>query len=273
MKVRIVILTFIILLVGHYFLIPYIESSKFYNFSFQNRNISRFQNIIYENNQNYDLILFGSSMSASLNTKVLQENSINLSAEGETIFSGIKVANYTKMTSKTYLIEVNALYRTDLNRLTDIVLNPVKFQLRKHVEQFRETNRPDNLLANLIMRVEDKLKFKPYSNKSKLFEGRVKDFEFLNDSSIVSSNIYRLEKFIKDNFKNEIIFYELPFDSGLESSVKAVYVRNKAKDLAIEHELLYIDIPDSINFDSPDYIHLSPVSMRKYEAFLKNKLR
>lgn len=273
MRVRIVILTFIILLVGHYALIPYIESSKFYNFSFQNRNISRFQNIVYENNQNCDLILFGSSMSASLNTKVLHKNSINLSAEGETIFSGIRVANFTKMTSKTYLIEVNALYRSDLNRLTDIVLNPVKFQLRKYVEQFREKNRPDNLLAHFVMRVEDKLKFKPHYNHSSIVQAKKESFEEIGDSAIIQANIGKVSEFIKSHSNQKIIFYELPFDTDLQTSAKALYVRNKVKNLATEHELLYINIPDSINFDSPDYIHLSPLSMRKYEAFLKNILR
>jgi hypothetical protein len=212
-------------------------------------------------------------MSASLNTKLLHENSVNLSAEGETIFSGIKTADYTQMTSKTYLIEVNALYRSNLNRLTDIILNPVKFQLRKHVEQFREKNRPDNLLANFVMRVEDKLKFKPHYNRTSIIQAKKESFEEIEDSAIVQANIGKLSKFIKTHPNQKIIFYELPFDSDLQTSVKALYVRNKAKNLAIEHQLLYIDIPDTISFDSPDYIHLSPVSMRKYEDFLKNKLR
>ena len=252
--------------------VPYIEESDFYNFSFQNRNISRYQNIIYDTKKKFDLILFGSSMSASFNTKTINENSINLSAEGETIFSGIKIDEKTEIEGKSYLIEINALYRSDENRLTDIILNPAKFLLRKHIKQFRENYRPDDLLASIIMRIEDKLNFKFYKNESKILSERFQAFNNLNDSLLIIENIRKLETFIKKKQNQNIILFELPFDDNLEKSKKAVFIRRKIRDLASFYNILFIEIPENMEFNTPDYIHMELNSMREFESYLRSEL-
>lgn len=245
----------------------------------QNNQIAA-QSYLYNNTNNIENIIVGSSMAFWIVTDSL-DNFYNLALGGESPREGLDVIKKKEIYPKRVFIEINLILKENQTDFFDILYNPIMYPLRKETTIFRDGKQPLPLASTLL---ESKiLKYIiptniPFFNIKKdrisavqISEPKNKKEELSCSLNSFSSATKPLKEYIDDLKRHgtEIIFFEMPTEKIDCRSKKEPQYRTIAKILFPPEEYIYIPSPECGSYKTTDGVHLGKVEALRYTRYFK----
>lgn len=245
----------------------------------QNNQIAA-QSYLYNNTNNIENIIVGSSMAFWIVTDSL-DNFYNLALGGESPREGLDVIKKKEIYPKRVFIEINLILKENQTDFFDILYNPIMYPLRKETTIFRDGKQPLPLASTLL---ESKiLKYIiptniPFFNIKKdrisavqISEPKNKKEELSCSLNSFSSATKPLKEYIDDLKRHgtEIIFFEMPTEKIDCRSQKEPQYRTIAKILFPPEEYIYIPSPECGSYKTTDGVHLGKVEALRYTRYFK----
>ena len=143
------LLTAVVILFGYHFLLPHL-SHRFYQILGQQRgNFLREEGYVSDPRQDTNVIV-GSSMSQTLNDRILGPNYTKLTFPGNSVLTALQIIDRSGKTPNLVLIETNACWKDADPELLHDAFNAWSVNLRKVSPIFAEEGRPVNFLAGIV---------------------------------------------------------------------------------------------------------------------------
>ncbi len=242
------------------------------------------QSYLYNNTDNIENIIVGSSMAFWIHTDSLN-NFYNLAFGGESPKEGLNVIKRKGVYPKRVFIEINLIVRENETDFYDILYNPIMYPLRKKTTIFRDGKQPltlaTALLESRVLRpiIPSNIPF--FNIKRKEAVKTIKIDEPINNkkrSSHFSDNnnqvIELLKEYIDDlkEHGTEVIFFEMPSESIDCNSKKEPQYRTTAKTLFPPEEYIYIPNPECGSYKTSDGIHLRGDEALRYTRYFRRQV-
>lgn len=240
------------------------------------RNNIRHEGFLY-NDTIFDTVMVGSSMSALVDLDVIAKNSYNLTSEGGTFISGLKLIKKKKKLPKCVLIETNSLVRNENELITKPFAIDLINQIRADIPLFQSKNRLGCQFVHESLPVFGKLSSILPADKVIAIDKhgmvRQKTISKIEEREL-KYNIEQLESFLDFAEHNniEVIFIELPYLKEVEDPF---FPKAQAKVQSYAKKSFVRNIT-SIGFEDfllTDRVHLSLESAKNYTYWLKNKVK
>jgi hypothetical protein len=254
-------------------------------------NIIKAQKFIYDDQDSYDNIIVGSSISCRLVMDSLP-NTYNLSFSGQSIFDGLEVLRQKNKFPKNIFIEMNFVLRPENENFTSSLNSPILYYPKKILPSLREDKQPIAIIgeqlsfrftAKLIGKTKSILGItqKKVNNKKynvffdKILKKEIENYSTLPVPLVLNQSFSNLEIYIKELKKKgvNIIFFEMPVDSRLNNLPGAKLIRKTFFEYFPKTRYHYVPIPDSIKYKTTDGIHLNKVDALRYTIYLRNSAK
>jgi hypothetical protein len=233
-------------------------------------NIIKSQSYTFDN-QNYESVIVGSSLSARLDLTNIS-NIYNLSMAGGSLFDGLNIIQQKKQLPKNIYIEMNVAERPANEMLLESITNPATNVIKKNIPIIREENQPVGVLISYIFyKLEGKnvVHKKDEAVLKKLVEEEVTNNNNNMDSIVMNKNMMDLKNEIQkfENLGVKIIFFELPVNEEVCNLIRPSQIRNTFFINFPSNKYKYILQPNCKGYKTTDGKHLSTEEVREYMRY------
>ncbi|HEY4799760.1 MAG TPA: hypothetical protein VII99_11835 [Bacteroidia bacterium] len=250
-------------------------------------------NIIKAQSYLYDTVtpgnlLVGSSLAAELIPDSMP-GICNLAFSGQSIYDGIRLAEFKKQYPKNIFIEMNVAFKKEDKNFTSLLCGPLPFYLKKQFPQMREQSQPVSLLGVVftvkLFSAIDHFFHKPTpAASSEMNEPNALFTELLNAQKKAYSEPLP-EDFTTGGFAElkqqvnrlaehhtKIIFFEMPVDTSLRNLPRAKKLREMFYQAFPPSNFNYI-LPTPDVCETKDGVHLSYAEAQHFSAYINDRIK
>ncbi len=251
-------------------------------------NIVKAQKFIYNENDSFQNVIVGSSLSCRLIMDSIPQT-YNLSFGGQSIFDGLNILNHVDKLPKNVFIEMNFVLKAEDENFTSS-LNSILYYPKKKLLSLRDDKQPIGIIGSKISyrltgRIIGHAKF--FFNLTKKKDNNVDDlFPKMLQLQIDYYLKIPSELLIKESFRNlkvyvselekkniNVVFFEMPLNNQLNILPRACLIRKTFYEIFPESKYKYISMPDSEKFVTSDGVHLTGEEAVIYTMYLKEKMK
>ena len=285
-----IIVTFI-LFAGYSLFVIYLAPKWWYasQYTLQG-NIIKAQDYMYGNNDSCENVIVGSSLSCRLIMDSLPQT-YNLSFAGLSIYEGLNILTRKQHLPKNVFIEQNEVMRYADKPFISGLNSRILFHLRKSFPVMRADKQPLGVMGEQINIITQGFLWMYRSllfprnetirkaNKKEIYLNMLslqKDsYSQIPDERLIKERFNSLNKYIAKLERRGVnfIFFEMPVDSALNYLPTATTIRQTFRNYYPESKYQYIPIPDSVNYETSDGLHLVRSAALSYTVYLKSKIK
>lgn len=227
-------------------------------------------------------VITGSSLSLSLNSEEIFNDSYNLSLAGLNSILGLEVIIDKEPYPKIVMVELNRLIINKNNNFENYLYNPVTFFLKRHFKVFRTKYQPIRYIGCFSLLVHDKILYeyrkffgevKPSIKTRYFVQPKVLEkSEILNEEVVLEKANKLIDLLQKLNSHGvEIILFTMP-SKTLDGSPSDQLILSKMRDVCKEENYHWIE-PYEQKYTTYDGVHLTHESAKIYAAFIREQLK
>jgi len=260
----------------------------------QQEYFAKSQDLLYNSDFTGKNVIVGSSLTKAA---IVEKDTIGLEEIGlptRSSFDGLNLINFKNQKPKCIYIETNYIQRDEKKKYSLFLFSPEQFYPKKYFASLREDSQPLTLFGSYISKllnpyfkllIPNKKLPKPKASKNvdknvvdegfnKIFANTKKDYSSIPDSFLLHQMLNKLDSFVIDYTKKgiTIVFVELPVNEALLNSPRSTVIRNAFYHKFPKNKYHYIDVPDSLHFQTIDGIHLTATEAKTYTAYFKSKM-
>ena len=218
-------------------------------------------------------VIIGTSLSAEIITDSLA-GFYNLSMSGMSSLDGLNLIFKRKELPHNVFIEINYFYKTKNDAFISLYDSKIEQFFKKNILALRDEDQPVGLLMSYLKSSGNKNTGADPVVPKKIFvellNNQIKEYS-LPDTSLIKNSLLELKRYVAKLKLSgiNVIFYEMPTNPLLETSLRANIVRH----LIIENfsNSRFIKIPDG-NYDTMDGVHLKKNDAIKYTNYFKREV-
>ncbi len=252
-------------------------------------NFIKAQHFLYDNTDSYQSIIIGSSLSSRLIMDSLPKT-YNLTLGGQGIVDGLNILSHKSNLPKNIFIEMNLALRPENKEFTTSLNSPIMFYPRKMIASLREDKQPLAILGLIQIVTIMKLKSLGYLNKKnekknpdkssqtnalfpEMLKLQIAAYSKSPDEEDLLKSFNLLTNYVKsmEDRGANIIFFELPVNPQLEKLPYAVAIRDRFYKYFPRSKYKYVSLPDLLEPETSDGIHLKPDEALKYTIYFKDE--
>ena len=244
----------------------------------EQRNVVTAEEFLYEDGEQADTIIAGSSMSKRLIVDSLSGKYYNLALEGMSPVDGLRLISRMKRAPRLLLVETNTLDKLPDEGFINKIEKPVLSWIRKYVPFTRVKYQPIGVLKSLV---RDTYVPTPVAEPvdtvliTKLVQERL---GILNDISPQADNalknaIENAETYIRAlrSKGTRIVFFEIPMDPRLQNTAYYCRIRELIKLRFPASDYEFVDFPVD-SYQTTDGVHLPRQESLRYTKHLHKHL-
>ncbi|MBP0014843.1 MAG: hypothetical protein J7545_05520 [Roseofilum sp. SBFL] len=244
-------------------------------------NMINAENYVYKQSVNTEMVMVGSSLTATLDEELMGSNVVNLSMRGGCTQTGLEVVKEQSSPPKILLVEINETIQREMDRdLIDSLYNPFLYFLRMNFPMFRQEYRPVSTFVYALKQWSQGNRQSGQSTDSPLRETQIQRVKVqwgipLSDEK--KELILEQAKIIQNQLSeigsngSRIILFNMPGEPGLDNTVQKQQVRELMKDLFPSDRFEWLSNPQR-GWKTSDGVHLTTDDAQEYALFLKKQL-
>jgi len=246
---------------------------------FQNQWIENYataEGFIYQK-QPIQTVVVGSSMTARLNEVELGQGVYNLSFNGGSALTGLRIIKESMFIPETILVETNILERAVNKDMLNSLFTPIVWRIKRYLISLQYTYQPINIILSFIktrsMAESVVISDKPI-NKKQLEFGIKRHRENGNNVGLFGvEDLFEQQEMIDYFSKSgvKILFFQMPVHKKVLSSKK--YKKRKIIMQQMFPETTSYWINEQHQFETIDGIHLTLNSAYKFSKLLKDRIK
>jgi hypothetical protein len=242
------------------------------------RNVVKAEEYLFEDGQQADVLILGSSMASRLVVDSLPGDYFNLAMAGMSIFDGLSLLEKSARKPKVVVIETNVVLR-DLNEdLRRDLFDPVTYASKKYIPFLRKKYQPVAVLKALMRDgigvKQDAALFKPPKH---IFDqevaGVMKNNANTPDETLVKRKFEELQKGVRklESDKIHVVFFEMPFYNEAENLAEPTILRANFQTYFPSSAYDYIVNPED-EYETTDGVHLGGSEAIRYTHYFRQQL-
>ncbi len=244
-------------------------------------NMINAENYIYKQSVNTEMVMVGSSLTATLDEELMGSNVVNLSMRGGCTQTGLEVVKEQSSPPKILLVEINETIQREMDRdLIDSLYNPFLYFLRMNFPIFRQEYRPVSTFVYALKQWSKGNRQSGQSTDSPLREAQIQRVKVqwampLSDEK--KELIIEQAKIIQNQLSeissngSRIILFNMPGEPELDNTVQKKQVRELMEKLFPSDRFEWLSNPQR-SWKTSDGLHLTADYAQEYALYLKKQL-
>ncbi|MDB9519609.1 hypothetical protein PN466_21940 [Roseofilum reptotaenium CS-1145] len=244
-------------------------------------NMINAEKYVYKQSVNTQMVMVGSSLTATLKEELMGSNVLNLAMRGGCTQTGLEIVNKKSSPPKILLVEMNETIQREMDReLIDSLYNPFLYFLRMNFPMFRQEYRPVSAFVYALKQWSQGNRQSGQSTDSPLREAQIQRVKAqwampLSDETkeLIVEQAKVIQHQLSDVSSNgsRIILFNMPGEPGLDNTVQKQQVRELMKELFPSERFEWLSNPQR-SWKTSDGVHLTTDDAQEYALFLKQQL-